>query len=128
MANQGGGGAGGPGQPGAVAFVPNRTQPMTPVMGMPAQGAPPARGSQPPARGAVQRWEYKTISRVIDAKSDDFVWKGNPADARGVAEMLTALGQEGWELVSVLPVSNWVGNAAAGRTTQIQFFFKRPVG
>lgn len=43
----------------------------------------------------MQKWEYLAFSRIGGA------WSDERFDGRSVAEKLTDLGREGWELVSV---------------------------
>lgn len=57
-----------------------------------------------------ETWEY----RVED---------GDPV-ASYLEERCTALGQEGWELVAVVPISR-PALSSGGRTTGVQLFFKR---
>ena len=58
-------------------------------------------------------WEYKII------KTEKSFWSGkNRSDSE---QLLADLGRDGWELVSVVPLSQMVG----GTTTGLQFFFKR---
>ena len=58
-------------------------------------------------------WEYKII------KTDKSFWTGK--DKTDPEIFLRELGREGWELVSVVPLSQ----AGGGTTTNLQFFFKR---
>jgi len=66
------------------------------------------------------KWEYLTIS--IEAKG---VWNKNLNEKASV-EKLNQLGAEGWELVSVTPISRtgvWTKQEA---TYAFSFIFKRP--
>jgi hypothetical protein len=58
-------------------------------------------------------WEYKII------KTEKSFWSGK--DKSDTEQLLTDLGRDGWELVSVVPLSQVGG----GTTTGLQFFFKR---
>lgn len=91
---------------------------------------------------AVQAWEYKCIVIVRAAKSnaDWSDW----AEVTGeqvktlsqpvmVPKKAKELGDQGWELISVTPVSNNAGgsggsgyNDLSGFTSQILYWFKRP--
>ena len=59
----------------------------------------------------MQKWEYLALNRVGGRWSDD------QFDGRVVAEKLTDLGNDGWELVSVF----YDGSG-------FNFYMKRPVG
>ena len=91
---------------------------------------------------AVQTWEYKSIVIVRPARSnaDWSDW----AEINGEQSMTLPLpvsvprkakelGEQGWELVSITPISNNAGgpgnsgyNDLAGFTGQIMYWFKRP--
>ena len=58
-------------------------------------------------------WEYKVI------KTDKKFWSGG--DKINPEQMLNDLGRDGWELISVIPLSQ----QGAGLTTGLQFFLKR---
>ena len=58
-------------------------------------------------------WEYKVM------KIDKSFWSGK--DRTDPEKFLSDFGREGWELVSVIPLSQMGG----GTTTSLQFFFKR---
>ncbi|PNX49645.1 MAG: hypothetical protein BV457_00905 [Thermoplasmata archaeon M9B1D] len=58
-------------------------------------------------------WEYKII------KTEKSFWSGK--DRSDSEQLLADLGRDGWELVSVVPLSQMGG----GTTTGLQFFFKR---
>jgi len=58
-------------------------------------------------------WEYKVM------KTDKHFWTGK--DKTDPELILSDLGRDGWELVSVVPLSQ----AGGGTTTNLQFFFKR---
>ena len=82
----------------------------------------------------MQKWEYQTLVRL--ERNREWNW-ADPNEKRGVNEVLNALGQQGWELVSVMSVlaaldqpsavyrasSNYDGAA----TSVVQHIFKRPV-
>ena len=58
-------------------------------------------------------WEYKIM------KTEKSFWSGK--DRTDIEKLLTEIGRDGWELVSVIPLSQMGG----GTTTALQFFFKR---
>lgn len=87
----------------------------------------------------MQRWEYKSVLRTrgwpAPKKNEAFVSGGSwNVDL----ESIFALGNEGWELVSIVPISNVQGNkqtwwGAGGETSDFAGFtneqlwvFKRP--
>ena len=91
---------------------------------------------------AVQAWEYKTIVIVRSAKSNadwsDWVEVTDEqvktlSKPVMVPKRAKELGEQGWELISVTPVSNNAGgsgntgyNDLSGFTSQIIYWFKRP--
>ena len=58
-------------------------------------------------------WEYKVV------QTGKTFWAGK--DKTDPEQFLSDLGRDGWELVSVVPLSQMGG----GTTTSLQFFFKR---
>lgn len=70
----------------------------------------------------MPRWEYQTITlnREIDfssrARPRPFEWKQSID--------LNKLGEEGWELVAVVPISDQQGNIG-GLTHELRYIFKR---
>ncbi|MFE3846153.1 DUF4177 domain-containing protein [Thermoplasmatota archaeon] len=58
-------------------------------------------------------WEYKIM------ETDKSFWSGK--DKIDTDQVLSDLGRDGWELVSVVPLSQMGG----GTTTNLKFFFKR---
>jgi hypothetical protein len=58
-------------------------------------------------------WEYKVM------KTAKAFWSGK--DKTDPEQILSDLGRDGWELVSVVPLSQMGG----GTTASLQFFFKR---
>ena len=80
-----------------------------------------------------KKWDYTvylsqqfqipgTIELVPDIAR---LWEVAHADGNTDLDKVRALGEEGWELVSALPVIVPVGSGAS-RTEQILFIFKRP--
>jgi hypothetical protein len=91
-------------------------------------------GRQQKSSSPMQTWEYKAIiiGRSATNLADFSTW----AEATGatVKELplpvsmptkAQELGAQGWELVSVAPVSSHVANGTAGFTDQIIYWFKR---
>lgn len=70
----------------------------------------------------MQKWEYKIIlcQRNVGLFSN-YEWDTN------IEELLPNLGQEGWELVNVVPESASWGENNAGSTTEEKWIFKRPL-
>jgi hypothetical protein len=66
-------------------------------------------------------WEYKQVTL---GKNTPFFGKGNFLD-KTLAAMLEDCGNESWELVSVVPVSNPSALLIGGITSDLIFFFKR---
>jgi hypothetical protein len=67
----------------------------------------------------MQKWEY---NRVVAYRNTRLFgmgkWEGTPD--------LAAFGEEGWELISVCPVSSPGGMGLAGVTSEMVYVFKRP--
>ena len=96
-------------------------------------------GKQQKAATSNQAWEYKTIVIVRSAQSNA-TWSDWAEVSGDVVQTLSLpvavpkkakeLGEDGWELVSITPVSNNAGGAGgsdlAGFTSQIMYWFKRP--
>jgi hypothetical protein len=74
----------------------------------------------------MQKWEHKVLVRGLNPKTNKYVWSDNTDDVRGAQDRLNELGWEGFELVAVVPISNWTGSDWSGRTTDLQYFLKRP--
>ncbi len=94
-------------------------------------------GKQQKASSSNQAWEYKSIVIVRPANSNanwsDWaevtgdVVKTLPMPV-SVPKKAKELGEQGWELVSITPVSNNAGSTGsdmAGFTSQIMYWFKR---
>jgi hypothetical protein len=69
----------------------------------------------------MQPWEYKVLHRVRPIRAG----KAGGWDEPIVSE-LPALGDEGWELVTVITRSSEPGGITAGITTDEMWVFKRP--
>jgi len=72
----------------------------------------------------MQKWEYKIVGRQNSA--DGFVW-ADANEKRSITEVLNALGQAGWELVSIVSTSDTRTKEWAGMTTHINHYLRRPV-
>lgn len=99
-----------------------------------------------PQPGAPQKWEYRWVGvvRAAESGADWAGWFEVTAEGRrqlpapvNLPRKLAEFGEEGWELVSVTPMSNHLGGATtqgygtrdmAGYTSQLTFCFKRPKG
>jgi hypothetical protein len=57
---------------------------------------------------AGQKWEYKTILRIRNAKKDGSPRYADKWDVK-IEEQLPGLGEEGWELIAVSPRSGVLG-------------------
>lgn len=68
----------------------------------------------------MQKWEYQ-IGR--SGRNIGFFKVGDWEKSFTLEEM----GQNGWELVAVLPISSISGLGASGVTTEIFYYFKRPI-
>jgi len=67
----------------------------------------------------MQKWEYtvKFNTRkggVTGTSKWSYDWS------------LTEMGEQGWELVAVLPIASATGAMLSGTTTEIEYIFKRP--
>lgn len=70
----------------------------------------------------MQRWEYRVFhrQRVVTLGEITSGWDEN------IVGMLPDLGDQGWELITVLPRSSSGGATDAGVTTDELWVFKRP--
>jgi hypothetical protein len=66
----------------------------------------------------MDKWEYK----VITPKMEGWITK---KVSDNTFEELNKLGQEGWELIGVTPVTANKGTSWGGTTASFVFFFKR---
>ncbi len=73
----------------------------------------------------MQKWEYKMVSRSRDF--DLKVYGDRIGDwDKSIKDLLPAWGMEGWELVAVVPRSDFAGDKWAGATSSELWIFKRP--
>jgi hypothetical protein len=74
----------------------------------------------------MQKWEYTMRRRVIDGDVT-LLWDKKHAyqDGKTEVDVIQIMGEDGWELVDVTPIS---GNSMFkyGLTTELLFTFKRP--
>ena len=78
----------------------------------------------------MQKWEYRTIWETRPLLTADTGLVESPINMLGEWEdgpELEELGKEGWELVAVVPVSEYDGPGLAGATSAVAYFFKRPM-
>lgn len=68
----------------------------------------------------MQQWEYK----IITHETKKVLKTQESLDA--ISDDVNRLGQEGWELVSVAPLSTTQGLDLGGSTKAFTFVFKRP--
>jgi hypothetical protein len=69
----------------------------------------------------MQKWEYRVFHRQRQIAGGLVTgWDEN------VVGQLPQLGEDGWELVTILPRSSIGSDAAAGITTDELWVFKRP--
>lgn len=82
----------------------------------------------------MQRWEYMWVVQWRDKPPLRGKWTGFKATIDGVetddpqafGDYLDTFGEQGWELVNVVPVSYYWTEDWAGMTTHLFYFFKRP--
>lgn len=68
----------------------------------------------------MQKWEYKIVNRERSfGLFSDYSWDID------IEAMLPELGEEGWELVNVIPESSAWGENNSGTTTEEKWIFKR---
>lgn len=73
-----------------------------------------------------QKWDYKFLARGRGIKGS---WTGTYPEAtpwnKEIETEVKKLGEEGWELITILPRSSWAGQGA-GFTSDELWVFKRP--
>jgi len=69
----------------------------------------------------MQAWEYKVLHRVRQIRAGRIGGWDEP-----IVAQLPALGEEGWELVTVITRASEPGGLSAGVTTDEMWVFKRP--
>ena len=76
----------------------------------------------------MQKWDYKTLIRersVKGPRTTDVYVEANNWNRR-IEDQLQGLGNDGWELVAVVPRSSLAGTHGAGFTSEELWVFKRP--
>jgi len=71
----------------------------------------------------MQKWEYKALSLSRGYKHG-FGSNAHAGSWEGDLDM-QKMGEDGWELVSVVPISSFFENGD-GFTSELYFYFKRP--
>jgi hypothetical protein len=81
----------------------------------------------------MQKWEYHRVIKYRYQMEGFYEWtefhamiEGKQANPLVVWQHLQALGEQGWELVSVTPIAYQPGRDYGGMTTQLEYMFKRP--
>ena len=77
----------------------------------------------------MKKYEYLVLTRSYKhgLLSSGEYWLDDDKDRRTLQQRLSALGQEGWKLVSSSPVAQDIGMGSAGLTTYTEYIFIRPV-
>ena len=70
----------------------------------------------------MQKWDYLKIETSRELKGKYLKYQYTDWDAN---VDLAKLGEAGWELVSVVPIAQYFGEAS-GSTEQLIYYFKRP--
>ena len=91
-------------------------------------------GQMRPKERKMQKWDYNFYvtsiqqeERVSFNSTASMVWTKRKNETVTAMDEIRKMGIEGWELVSVTPVSTSTGSDFAGVTREILFTFKRPV-
>lgn len=72
----------------------------------------------------MEKWEYKVVGQCRSYKPPQQGGQATPWDP---PVDLDAYGQAGWELVSVAPISSFHAECNNGFTTELYYYFKRPI-
>jgi hypothetical protein len=75
----------------------------------------------------MQKWEYRWLTRRRSIETRSPLSGVQISNWDTELDFLNTWGEEGWELVAVLPRSSEWGEAGAGFTTSELWVFKRPV-
>ena len=67
----------------------------------------------------IEKWEYKIITPDVKG------WMAAKLDSGESEELLDELGEDGWELINVLPLAEQSGWGS--RTGQVLFILKRKI-
>ena len=83
----------------------------------------------------MNKWEYTWLylHRKVSLLKYELQWVLNSPDgakvenSQQISAIIQKLGDEGWELVAVVPISNpFSGRTVEGMTNELQYVFKRP--
>lgn len=73
----------------------------------------------------MQKWEYLL---KIQARGYTGILTGGGKPTKWEGDVnLEQLGQEGWELIAVVPISSFHSEKDNGFTTELYYYFKRPL-
>jgi len=79
----------------------------------------------------MQNWKYHFYyTSIVDeglgcGTSVEWIWKKHKDQQSPAMDDIQKIGTDGWELISVTPISTMAGNA--GQTREILFTFKKPI-
>ena len=75
----------------------------------------------------MKHWEYLQITHVYDINTRSWSWEDDDDSDANVTplERLNLLGRNGWELVSVVPLSIWNRYSVSGQTIAVSWYLKR---
>lgn len=82
----------------------------------------------------MNKWEYTWLflqreASLLGKEKQWFLYNrdGTKVEGQQINAKIQKLGDEGWELVAVVPISNLVlGRYADGWINELQYIFKRP--
>jgi hypothetical protein len=81
----------------------------------------------------MNKWEYTWLflhreAKVLGKETPWFLCcpDGTRVENQAINFAIQELGNEGWELVAVVPVSNLLGSTTTGWTNELDYIFKRP--
>jgi hypothetical protein len=78
---------------------------------------------------AAQAWEYKSVTLTRTIQQPNFTWAEDGKELPGSPNMTLKgkeLGEQGWELVTITPMSSQTGDGYTGFTNTLLYWFKRP--
>lgn len=82
----------------------------------------------------MQKWKYNFCYAQIENEdlftpnsNVTWIWTKRRNQTETAMAVIQRMGKEGWELVSVTPVSTTWGDNNSGLTRQILFTFKMPI-
>lgn len=76
-----------------------------------------------------QVWEYKSVALTRTISEPNFTWREDGKELPGSPNMALKakeLGEQGWELVTITPMSSQTGEGYTGFTNNLLYWFKRP--